>query len=157
MLFLKVKCHIRSRHVVDMFISPCFLQDLTYTKFHVSADKRFVLLAYNIQPVSDSGYDQIKCSEEPSLLRCQSSSIIILTVKAILQRQQRWFDRNKGFPLAFIEHISFTQQRHKLIPDHQRKSIESNLFPFATNDRSISQLHCYCRTMMPCILIQPLQ
>nr|XP_023846282.1 inactive dipeptidyl peptidase 10-like [Salvelinus alpinus] len=34
--------------------------DLTYTKFHVSADKRFVLLTYNIQPVSDSGYDQNK-------------------------------------------------------------------------------------------------
>lgn len=27
-------------------------QDLTMTKFQVSADKQFVLLAYNIQPVS---------------------------------------------------------------------------------------------------------
>lgn len=30
------------------------LQDLTTTKFQVSADKRFVLLAYNIRPVSFS-------------------------------------------------------------------------------------------------------
>lgn len=29
-----------------------FIQDLTATKFQVSADKKFILLAYNIRPVS---------------------------------------------------------------------------------------------------------
>lgn len=29
-----------------------FVQDLTATNFQVCADKRFILLAYNIQPVS---------------------------------------------------------------------------------------------------------
>ena len=40
---------------VDCSLLFCFafhLQDLTATKFQVSADKRFVLLAYNIRPVS---------------------------------------------------------------------------------------------------------
>lgn len=39
---------------LSLYLNGSFLslQDLTMTNFQVSADKQFVLLAYNIQPVS---------------------------------------------------------------------------------------------------------
>lgn len=105
------------------------------------------------------------CLFWPDNMLIACSFHIIFTVSIILinyhthsqsntQWHQRWLVCNV---VSYSLTHRFAQQRHKPIPDHQRKSVGSNLFLFATNNTSVSAQHGGCSTIMPCILIQPLQ